>query len=59
MLSLCEYLLDLRARFAAEDRRRTCSCSEIGEGPEGRGGRGAVGGPVGGGFGIGVGVGGI
>lgn len=48
MLSLCEYLLDLRER--TEDRRSNCSCSEMREGPEGRGGRGAVGGPVGGGF---------
>lgn len=43
-----EYLLDLCDR--TEDKMKSCSCSEIRDGPEGRGGRGRDGGPVGGGF---------
>ena len=52
-------ILDLRERFASEDKRNNCSCSDIRDGPEGRGGRGADGGPVGGGFAVLGGVGGI
>ena len=54
---LSEYLLDRLERLDKEERRSSCSCSEILDGP-GTGGRGADGGPVGGGFGV-VGVGGM
>ena len=43
-----ENLLELRER--TEDKISNCSCSEMRDGPEGRGGRGADGGPVGGGL---------
>jgi len=39
-------VLDLRS----EDKSSSCPWSEIRDGPEGRGGRGLDGGPVGGGF---------
>ena len=56
---LSEYLLDRLERLDAEARSSSCSCSEILDGP-GTGGRGADGGPVGGGFKLGVvGVGGM
>lgn len=44
-----EYLLDRRERWATEDRKRSCSSTEIRDGP-GIGGNGILGGPVGGGF---------
>ena len=50
-------MLDRLERLDKEERRSSCSCSEILDGP-GTGGRGADGGPVGGGFGV-VGVGGM
>jgi len=59
LLEVTEYLLDRCERLAV--RRRSCSCSDIRDGP-GTGGSGRVGGPVGGGLaaelGV-VGVGGI
>jgi len=54
---LREYLLDRLERLDTEERSKSCSCSEILDGP-GTGGRGAEGGPVGGGLGV-VGVGGM
>lgn len=45
-----EYLLEPRERFATEVKINSCSCSEIRDGAEGRGGRGVDGGPVGGGL---------
>ena len=53
LLEVTEYLLDRCERLAV--RRRSCSCSDIRDGP-GTGGSGRVGGPVGGGLAAELGV---